>query len=182
MANSIALLPLHEAVGVWGAELWVNVADADTCWQQLLEIGRSASVRPVGLAAVEVLRIEAGIPWLGEDIDDAVLPAETLQDERGIHHSKGCYLGQEIVERMRSRGSLARHLTGVRLDGSRLPRVPSTITVAGAEAGRVPLAARRRRRRPRLRQDVRERIGHTGGHSSGGADCSGTLSAILFRP
>jgi aminomethyltransferase len=127
----------HDFAGVFGAELWVEAVDADQCWSHLLDIGRHADLRPVGLAAVETLRIEAGIPWLGKDIDEDVLPAETLQIERGISYVKGCYLGQEIVERMRSRGSLARQLSGLRIEGDVRPDLPASIRIGGGDAGRV---------------------------------------------
>lgn len=130
----------HDFAGVFGAELWIETRDAQACWRELLRVGKAAGIRPVGLAAVQTLRIEAGIPWLGQDIDEDVLPAETLQTERGISYVKGCYLGQEIVERMRSRGALARQLTGVRIDGNTLPDVPARIQVDGTDAGRLTSA------------------------------------------
>jgi tRNA-modifying protein YgfZ len=97
------------------------------------ELGMAELERPV----VEVLRIEAGIPASVEDIDEDVLPSETGQTERGIDYRKGCYLGQEIIERMRSRGALARRLVGLRIDGE-MPVAPqSFIRVGEAQVGRT---------------------------------------------
>ena len=86
---------------------------------------------------LDVLRIEAGIPWLGRDIDATVLPPETGQIERGISYHKGCYVGQEIIERMRSRGALARRLVRVRTaDGVGLAW-PTSLRQNGSEVGRL---------------------------------------------
>ena len=63
-----------------------------------------AGATPVGTAALELLRIAAGIPRYGSDIRERDLPQETEQ-ERALNFSKGCYVGQEIVERIRSRGT-----------------------------------------------------------------------------
>ena len=66
--------------------------------------------RAVGRDATDMHRIEAGIPWAPNEINGEVLPAETGQLERAVSYQKGCYLGQEVVERMRSRGVVARKL------------------------------------------------------------------------
>jgi len=69
----------------------------------------TAGAKPVGAAALEVLRIVEGIPVYGIDVAERDLPQETSQI-RALHFNKGCYLGQEIVERIRSRGNVHRHL------------------------------------------------------------------------
>ncbi len=93
---------------------------------------RSAARRAIGDLAAElrltklspetinILRIEAGIPASVDDIDEDVVPPETGQIERGISYHKGCYLGQEVIERMRSHGILARKLVGLRVEGDEL--------------------------------------------------------------
>lgn len=91
-------------------------------------------------AAVEVLRIEAGIPLSGSDIDEEVVPPETGQIERGISYHKGCYLGQEVIERMRSHGILARKLVGLKLDGESLVTPGSVVRRDGKEIGRITSA------------------------------------------
>jgi tRNA-modifying protein YgfZ len=80
-------------------------------------------------AAVEILRIEAGVPASVEDIDEEILPPETGQIERGIDYHKGCYLGQEIIERMRSHGALARRLVGIRVSGDTIVACKSTLRI-----------------------------------------------------
>lgn len=87
-------------------------------------------------ATVEVQRIEAGIPQWGRELTEEYLPAETRQLQRAVDFQKGCYLGQEVVERMRSRKVVARLLAGVRLDGVQSPLTPCDLTTAdGAPAG-----------------------------------------------
>lgn len=101
----------------------------------------SSRPAPAGAATLEVLRIEAGIPWLGRDLDETVLPPETGRKARGVSYTKGCYLGQEILERMRSRGSLGRRLVRLRLARGGDPRPPAAICQEGIEVGRLTSAA-----------------------------------------
>ena len=70
---------------------------------------RTAGATQVGCAALEKLRIAEGIPTYGVDFVERDLPQETSQ-LRALSFNKGCYLGQEIVERIRSRGNVHRHL------------------------------------------------------------------------
>ena len=70
----------------------------------------------MGTAALDLLRIAAGIPRYGADIRERDLPQETEQ-ERALNFSKGCYVGQEIVERIRSRGQVRRKFTGFEVNG-----------------------------------------------------------------
>jgi folate-binding protein YgfZ len=87
-------------------------------WRTHVDSGKAV---PVGDEAVQVRRIEAGIPWPGHEITDEYLPAETRQLDRAVNFQKGCYLGQEVVERMRSRHVVARQLVGLRMEGSTWP-------------------------------------------------------------
>ena len=84
------------------------------------QVGKRA-LRPIGWAAFNAARIEAGRPLFGIDFDETVLPAETGQLERAVSFTKGCYLGQEIVARMHARGQIARQIVGLRLDNDALP-------------------------------------------------------------
>ncbi len=65
----------------------------------------------------EVLRVEAGRPRYGVDLDDSVIPQEAGLNDRAVSFTKGCYVGQETVARLRWRGKPNRHLRGLRLDG-----------------------------------------------------------------
>jgi folate-binding protein YgfZ len=86
-----------------------------------------------------LLRIAAGIPRYGQDIRERDLPQETEQ-ERALNFSKGCYIGQEIVERIRSRGSVHRKFTGFEVGGP-LPAPGMKIQADGKELGEITSAA-----------------------------------------
>jgi folate-binding protein YgfZ len=88
----------------------------------------------------EVVRIEHGRPRYGKDITIARLAAETGQTH-ALHFQKGCYLGQEIVERVRSRGHVNRHLVKLEIDSGTAPAAESKILAEGKEVGEITSAA-----------------------------------------
>lgn len=136
----------HDFVGRLGAELIVSVREesppaalADAHDAILARIGE-LDLCNLESATINILRIEAGLPASVDDIDQDVLPPETGQIERGISYHKGCYLGQEIIERMRSHGVLARRLVGLRASGdgaltSRLAVYAGSSEVGGTRSG-----------------------------------------------
>jgi folate-binding protein YgfZ len=93
-------------------EFWLPSAGLAKLWSCL----RTGGATPVGCAALEAFRIAEGIPVYGIDMVERDLPQETSQT-RALHFAKGCYLGQEIVERIRSRGNVHRHLRPLELSG-----------------------------------------------------------------
>jgi folate-binding protein YgfZ len=103
--------------------------------QKLWSCLRTAGATPVGCAAIETFRIAEGIPLYGVDILDRDLPQETSQT-RALHFNKGCYLGQEIVERIRSRGNVHRHLRPVELQGP-LPAAGTELKLEGGSSAGV---------------------------------------------
>jgi folate-binding protein YgfZ len=115
-------------------ELWMSAASAPAVWDALV----SAGARPAGMDALELFRIAAGIPRYGQDIRDRDLPQETSQ-EQALNFSKGCYIGQEIVERIRARGAVHRTLAGFVLDGN-TPALGTKISFNGKEVGEVTSA------------------------------------------
>lgn len=90
--------------------------------------------------ALETLRIEAGLPALGAELDEEVLPPEARL-ERAISISKGCYVGQEIVARLRTRGKVNHLLVGLRLDSLALPEVGAVLSAEGRETGELTSVA-----------------------------------------
>ena len=116
-------------------ELWFAPGDLERVYEALVKTGAKA----VGTAALDLLRIGAGIPRYGIDIRERDLPQETEQ-ERALNFSKGCYVGQEIVERIRSRGQVRRKFTGFEIRGP-LPAVGSKVLVEGKEVGEITSAA-----------------------------------------
>jgi len=103
-----------------GYELLVPQSHAESVWCTLLQAGASVGLLPVGLTALNILRVEAGIPWYGIDMDQGRLVLEVGM-EHAISFTKGCYLGQEVVERATARGHINRKLSGLRIQGDMLP-------------------------------------------------------------
>jgi folate-binding protein YgfZ len=91
-----------------GFDLFVNANDA----AKLLEMIRDAGAQPFGSEVAETLRIEAGIPRFGIDMDETKVVTETNLDD-AVSFTKGCYIGQEIIARIKYRGHVAKKLTGV---------------------------------------------------------------------
>jgi folate-binding protein YgfZ len=102
---------------------------------------RAAGANPVGSASVEAFRIAEGIPAFGIDMLERDLPQETSQ-MRALNFNKGCYLGQEIVERIRSRGNVHKHLRQLELDGPVPAAGTDLLTESGTAAGQIRSAAR----------------------------------------
>ncbi|MBK9119009.1 MAG: folate-binding protein YgfZ [Phycisphaerales bacterium] len=116
-----------------GFTLLTPLATAPHWWDRLAESG----ARPAGAAAFDTLRIEAGQPVYGHDIDESVLPPETGLVEEGISYTKGCYLGYEIMERMRSRGALPRRLVRLVTPVTLALPLPTPLRLGDTEVGRV---------------------------------------------
>jgi folate-binding protein YgfZ len=116
-------------------ELWISPQHSESVRQRLLQAGSI----PVNSAALELLRVASGIPRYGQDIRERDLPHETEQ-LRALNFTKGCYIGQEIVERIRSRGAVHRKFTGF-LVGGLLPPVETKIQADGKDVGEITSVA-----------------------------------------
>lgn len=112
-------------------ELWTPQAGLTLLWGALSTAGAS----PVGASALEAFRIAEGIPVYGIDMVERDLPQETSQ-MRALHFNKGCYLGQEIVERIRSRGNVHRHIRQLELDGP-LAAAGTELSLENASVGQI---------------------------------------------
>ena len=116
-------------------EIWTPVAGVTRLWRTLT----TAGAIPVGVTMLEAFRIAEGIPVYGVDMMERDLPQETSQ-MRALHFSKGCYLGQEIVERIRSRGNVHKHLRSLELNGP-VPGGGTELLVGEVQAGQITSAA-----------------------------------------
>jgi folate-binding protein YgfZ len=105
----------------------------------LLEAGRSAGALEAGPEALEILRIEAGIPRFGTELDESVLPDEARLDA-AVSTTKGCYTGQEVVARLRSRGQVSHRLVGLQSEGESPLPVGSEVALDGTRIGEVTSA------------------------------------------
>ncbi|MCS7042201.1 MAG: hypothetical protein N2036_04825 [Bryobacteraceae bacterium] len=101
---------------------------------------RAAGIEEATLEEARVVRIENGVPRYGEDISDAHLVHET-QQLHAVHFQKGCYLGQEIVERVRARGQVHRKLYALRIEAAEPPAAGEKVFSGGEEAGVITSAA-----------------------------------------
>jgi aminomethyltransferase len=116
-------------------EIWADEATIDKLFQTLQTAGATLATAE----SLDSLRVLEGTPRYGADIRDRDLPQETDQ-ARALHFAKGCYLGQEIVERIRSRGNVHRTLHAFRLEGN-LPTASVILEAAGKPAGELTTVA-----------------------------------------
>jgi folate-binding protein YgfZ len=110
-------------------------------WRGLAERVRMHGGAPVGMEAVNSIRLESGTPWFGYDYDDKQIPHEAGLEHSHINYEKGCYTGQEIVERVRSRGHVNRRLTELRFFGGEAPAAGTKLLHGGNEIGSVTSTA-----------------------------------------
>lgn len=110
-------------------------------WEEMLIAVHALGGTAAGMDAVNSLRIESGVPWFGYDFDDRNIPHETGLEHTHINYEKGCYTGQEIVERVRSRGNVQRHLSGLRFFADQPPAPGTQLLFEGAEIGYVTSVA-----------------------------------------
>jgi folate-binding protein YgfZ len=110
-------------------------SDAARIWDRLAAAGAT----PVGYEALEMWRVSLGVPRYAQDIRQRDLPQETEQ-QHALHFTKGCYVGQEIVERIRSRGQVHRKLAGFVIEGP-APAPGTKISTGGKEVGEITSVA-----------------------------------------
>jgi folate-binding protein YgfZ len=117
-------------------EIWLRPKDILKTWRALIAAGATA----VGSQAIEMQRVVEGVPLYGVDIRERDLPQETEQ-VRALNFSKGCYVGQEIVERIRSRGNVHRKFTGFFVEGAAKIASGEKIIYGEKEVGEVTSVA-----------------------------------------
>ena len=122
--------------GEEGYDLLIATRDLLPTVSRIEAAGKPFSPRWIGSQAQEILRVEAGMPRYGVDMNEDNLLLETALDQAVSFH-KGCYLGQEVVERVRSRGHVNKKLVGLILEGDRAAKRGSTIHAGEKEIGRV---------------------------------------------
>ncbi|HZE70307.1 MAG TPA: glycine cleavage T C-terminal barrel domain-containing protein [Pyrinomonadaceae bacterium] len=116
-----------------GFDVFVEAQQRQRLWQMMLEAGG----RPVGFNVFEVLRIEAGQPRFGIDMDETNVVSETSLDD-AVSYTKGCYIGQEIIARIKYRGHVAKKLSGIIFESSHdVHRGASLLSHEDKEIGRL---------------------------------------------
>jgi folate-binding protein YgfZ len=117
-------------------ELWFAPEHVIAVWETL----QAAGATPCGVEAMEALRVLEATPLYGIDLNDRDLPQETGQ-ARALNFSKGCYLGQEIVERIRSRGKVNREFRQFALQGGQPAQLPIDLRSGEQPVGRITSSA-----------------------------------------
>ena len=125
--------------GEIGYNLCTESESLEWLWDTILTKGRRFDAQPVGLTALNTLRIEAGIPQHGAELEDSIFPGEA-ELEHAISFEKGCYIGQEIVARMKYRGHPNRLLRGFEIVSDTPPQSGVPIFDGDKEIGWITSA------------------------------------------
>jgi len=165
--------------GVPSAEFWAERSDLEALWRVLREAVRSVAGRPAGYTVLNALRLEQGIPWFSYDFSDKQIPHEAGLEHSHISYTKGCYTGQEIVERVRSRGQVNRIRVLIKLSGAEPPAPGTPLFDEGKEVGHITRSAFS----PALQLPI-AMVYLRRENSSPGAilDCSGTAATVIRPP
>jgi len=128
-----------EETGMANFELFVPLDALASVWTHLLKTGDPLGLKPIGKATLETVRIEAGLPRLGPDINERIVPPEANLEGIALSLSKGCYPGQEVVARMDTYGSVKRRLVGLVMEGTNndLPEAGAKLFSGTREVGWV---------------------------------------------
>jgi folate-binding protein YgfZ len=169
----------RELAGRPAATLVAGRENLPALWRELSERVRLHRGAPVGLDALNSVRLEYGIAWFGEDYGDQQIPHEAGLEHSHISYEKGCYTGQEIIERVRSRGHVNRRLTELQFDATEAPPRGAKLLFAGNEAGHATSSGFS----PRLGKPIG--LGYLRReHSALGTklDASGTIAEVIAPP
>jgi folate-binding protein YgfZ len=125
-----------------GFDLFVPIPALGAVMDKLIAAAKQVGGRACGWRALEMARLEAGIPRFGADMDETNLAPEAGIEERAISYSKGCYIGQEVIARIRTYGQVAKALRGLRLadDLKELPVRSDKLFRDGKEVGYITSA------------------------------------------
>jgi folate-binding protein YgfZ len=128
--------------GVPGAEFVVEREKLPALWEILLDAAQKHGGGPIGYSSLTGLRLAQGVPWFGYDFGEKQIPHEAGLQDSHISYTKGCYTGQEIVERVRSRGQVSRQRVRLTFSGEAVPDAGTPLMMEGKEVGFVTRAAK----------------------------------------
>ena len=135
-----ALLIRSEETGETDIEILIPSGGLRSAWERLWTAGDSMGLQPFGTHALETLRVEAGLPKMGPDLNENIVPPEANLEGKSFSLSKGCYPGQEVVARMDTYGSVRRRLVGLTLSESAVPLSGAKVYSGDREVGWVSSA------------------------------------------
>lgn len=118
VARGEIYLVRHPRIGLPGFDVFAPVGALADVAETLLAAAQAAGGGACGWTAFEIARVEAGIPRFGADMDETHLPPECGIEERAVSYRKGCYIGQEVLNRIHSIGHVNRRLCGLRFEGN----------------------------------------------------------------
>ena len=127
-----------------GFDLFVPLDSLGAVADKLIAAAKSVGGCACGWEAFEIARIEAGVPRFGTDMDESNIPLECGIEPRAVSYEKGCYIGQEVINRIHSIGHVNRELRGLRLanDLKTLPAKGDKLFRDGKEVGYVTCATK----------------------------------------
>ena len=131
-----------EETGEADLEVLLPTEALNTAWERLMEAGATYGIKAVGGHAREALRIEAGLPKAGSDLNEEIVPPEANLEGKAFSLNKGCYPGQEVVARMDTYGNVRRKLVGLVLKDSTVPPHGAKLFSGDREVGWVSSATR----------------------------------------
>ena len=140
--NSDAAIPCRLVRRFAGGEFIVGRDRLEELWDVLLRATRRHGGGAMGYTALSAERLVQGVPWLGYDFGEKQIPHEAGLESSHISYTKGCYTGQEIVERVRSRGQVNRRRVELLFTGDGVPENGAELTADGKAVGFVTRAAR----------------------------------------
>ncbi len=124
---------LHDRFSEDGYDIWVPIENIIPLWKHL-NVGEK--ITPIGMPTYQILRIEAGIPVFGVDMNENTIPNEANL-EKAISWTKGCYPGQEIVARIKYLGNVRKILSGLIFEGEKIPKPQSKVFRDNKEIGNI---------------------------------------------
>ncbi len=137
-----ALLIRAEETGEHDVEILLPAEGLQAAWDRLWASGETMGLKPFGTHASETLRLEAGLPKAGPDLNENIVPPEANLEGKAFSLSKGCYPGQEVVARMDTYGSVRRRLVGLVLEEAVVPPSGAKLFSGEREVGWVSSAVR----------------------------------------
>jgi folate-binding protein YgfZ len=145
-SGSVASIPCRivkrSGTSVPAVEFVVQREHLEPLWNALLKATHVHGGGPMGYRALSAQRLAQGIPWFGYDFSEKQIPHEAGLEFTHISYTKGCYTGQEIVERVRSRGQVNRRRVELLFSGDGVPETGASLTVNEQTVGYVTRAAR----------------------------------------
>ncbi len=178
----------HPRCGGAGFDLFIPIAAMDVAAKRLQMAVESVGGALCGWEAFELARVEAGIPRFGVDMDDTNLASECGIEARAISYQKGCYIGQEVLNRIHSIGHVNRELRGLVLSGAgkTLPARGDRLFQADREVGHVTSAVLSPVLNQRIALGYVRREANAIGTKltvrCGEAECDATVTSLPFQP